>query len=74
MKDKDIERNTPADEGSDNDPNIRDYSGQQPGTNTISKSDTDDLNQHITKTTGDSFRPDTGKDKNADPTFDEDEG
>lgn len=35
-------RNRPADEGRNNDPNLRDDSGQQPGVNTMSSSDIDD--------------------------------
>lgn len=67
---KDIERNTPADEGRGNDPQIRDESAIQPGTNTISSSDTDDVNQHLTHTASDDFRPGR-RDPKADPAFDE---
>ena len=63
-------RNEPAEEGRKNDPDLRDRSGIQPGTNTISKSETDEDNQHLTKTGADDFRTDK-KDPNADPAFDE---
>jgi hypothetical protein len=69
----DIKRNRPADDGRRNDPNIRDESALQPGTNTISSSDTDDVNQHLTRTASDNFR--TGqRDPKADPSFDEIDG
>ena len=70
MKDEEITRNTPADEGRNNDPNVRDQSAQQPGTNTMSGSDTDSLNQKLTKTASDSFR-DAKDDERADKPFDE---
>ncbi|MFL5740550.1 MAG: hypothetical protein ACJ75B_10065 [Flavisolibacter sp.] len=64
-------RNEPAEEGRKNDPDLRDRSGVQPGTSTISKSETDEDNQELTKTGADNFRTDTEKDPNADPAFDE---
>lgn len=67
---EDIERNRPADERRRNDPNIRDESAQQPGTNTMSSSDTDDVNQHLTRTASDDFRT-ARRDPRADPSFDE---
>ena len=67
---EDLGRNRPSEEGKDNDPNIRDESAHQPGVSTMSDSDTDDVNQQVTKTAADSF---TGSEfgKNADKTFDE---
>ena len=66
----DIKRNIPADEGRQNDPQIRDESAQQPGVSTISSSDFDDENERITKTASDNFRTENwGAD--ADPKFDE---
>jgi hypothetical protein len=70
-KQDDLKRNRPVEKGRDNDPNIRDYSAQQPGVNTMSDSGTDEeFNQRLTKTssgkaTGDDFGAD------ADPAFDE---
>jgi hypothetical protein len=69
-RNKDIERNRPADKGRGNDPHIRDNSALQPGASTISKSDTDDVNQHLTKTTSDSYRTEP-RDPKADPAFDD---
>ena len=69
-RNEDIKRNRPAEEGRRNDPNIREESALQPGTNTISSSDTDDVNQHLTRTVSDSFRPEP-RDPKADTRFDE---
>ena len=71
MHTTDPKRNQPAEEGRDNDPNIRDESAFQPGMNTVSDSDYDDENEQLTKTAADDFREDTGKDRNADRTYDE---
>jgi hypothetical protein len=71
MEDKDkIERNRPSEEGRKNDPDLRDESAAQPGASTISGSETDEDNQHLTKTAGDSFRPEM-PDKTADEKFDD---
>ena len=67
----DPRRNKPADEGRDNDPNVRDESAFQPGMNTVSSSDYDEENEELTKTAADDFREDVDEDKNADPAFDE---
>lgn len=69
-RNEDIKRNRPAEERRGNDPHIRDESAQQPGTNTMSSSDTDDVNQHLTRTASDDFRP-KRRDPRADPAFDE---
>lgn len=63
-------RNRPSDEGAHNDPNIRDESALKPGTDTISGSDTDDVNNHLTRTASDGFR-EAPKDERADASFDE---
>lgn len=63
-------RNLPADEGRRNDPHRREESGQQPGVNTYSSSDTDGTNQNLTKTTGDQYREESFG-ENADPGFDD---
>jgi hypothetical protein len=63
-------RNLPSDEGHSNDPHRREESAQQPGVNTYSSSDTDDVNQDLTETASDNFRTEPfGED--ADPTFDQ---
>jgi hypothetical protein len=67
----DPRRTRPADEGKDNDPNIRDESALQPGVNTISSSENDDVNQHLTRTASDDFREDSEGDEKADKRFDE---
>ena len=70
-KNKDVERNRPADEGRDNDPNVRDYQGTQPGVSTISSSDSDEANQHPTRTAADNFREDRPDEPKPDKRFDE---
>jgi hypothetical protein len=63
-------RNLPSDEGRSNDPHRREESAQQPGVNTYSSSDTDDLNQDLTETASENFREEPfGED--ADTNFDE---
>jgi len=67
----DPKRNKPADEGRDNDSNLRDESAIQPGVSTISSSDTDDDNQNLTETAKDDFRTEPNKNDNADRAFDD---
>jgi hypothetical protein len=71
-QEKDFKRNRTSDEGRDNDPELRDESAIQPGTSTISKSNTDNANQQVTKSALDG-REQTGfdTDTNADPAFDD---
>jgi len=71
MDEKDLERNRPAEDGLKNDPDIRDRSGIQPGTDTISKSKSDPSNQQLTETARDDFRTKDQKDEKADPRYDE---
>ncbi len=66
----DPRRNRPSEEGKNNDPAVRDYQAIQPGTQTISSSDTDNANQELTETSKDRFREDE-KDSDADKRFDE---
>jgi hypothetical protein len=70
MKKEEIPRNRPADEGERNDPDVRDESAIQPGVNTISSSETDEDNEHLTRTAADDFR-EREDDAKADPAFDE---
>ena len=70
MERDDTKRNQPADEGRRNDPNVRDETAIQPGTNTISSSKTDDANQHVTRSGMENQQASAEQD-NADPTFDE---
>jgi len=70
MDKDDIVRNRPAEEGRNNDTNLRDDSGLQPGIGTVTTSNTDDENEHLTRTAGDSFREDREGDDKADATFD----
>lgn len=67
----DPKRNQPSDTGRNNDPAIRDESAAQPGVNTMSKSSTDDANQHLTETSSDAYREDLKDDGKADPAFDD---
>lgn len=71
-EEKDIKRNRPSSEGTDNDPNARDESATQPGVSTISPSGNDDANQRVTHSALDG--PDLtafDTDKNADAAFDD---
>lgn len=63
-------RNRPSEVGAENDPNIRDESALKPGADTISSTDTDDVNNHLTKTASDGFR-EAHQDERADARFDE---
>lgn len=75
MKVNNSGRNRPADKGRDNDPALRDYTGQQPGMNTISSSDTDAHNENLSETAKDGFnedRPDERADKNLDDDVEDD--
>jgi hypothetical protein len=67
---KEFHRNLPSDEGRRKDPHRREESGQQPGVQTYSSSDTDGSNQNLTKTAGEGFREESFG-ENADPTFEE---
>lgn len=64
-KNKEFERNRSA----END--IRDESADQPGVSTISNSNTDEANQHLTKTSEDSFRTEESDTNGADPSYEE---
>lgn len=70
MDKKVIKRNRAAEEGQDNDPGLRDRSGQQPGVSTYSDRNEDHKNEELTKTSGDHF-DDSNFGHDADPTFDE---
>ena len=63
-------RNRPSSEGESNDPNLRDESATQPGVNTMSSSDTDNLNQETTQSV--SNDPDTSDFDDEDELDDED--
>ena len=67
----DPKRNRPAEKGESNDPNLRDEDATQPGLNTISSTENDDVNQHLTKTASDNFREDKTGDEKADKAFDD---
>lgn len=66
----DPKRNRPAENGTDNDPNLRDEDARQPGTNTISSSKNDQANEDLTDTAASDFR-EGQDDKRADTKFDE---
>jgi hypothetical protein len=66
---KEIGRNLTSDKGRNNDPHVRDESGQRPGMNTISSSDTDRVNESTTRSASDGYKTPFGKD--ADPTFED---
>jgi hypothetical protein len=76
MKQNDSGRNRPADKGRNNDPQLRDYTGQQPGTSTVSSSNSDEENQDLSETAKDGFnedRPDPRADRNLDESNADDE-
>jgi hypothetical protein len=64
-------RNRPSEERTNNDPNVRDYSAQQPDVNTISNNENyAEENEDLTETASDDFREDDWA-QNADATFDD---
>jgi hypothetical protein len=71
MNSTDPKRNVPAEEGRNNDPHMRDEDARQPGLNTISSAENDDVNQHLTRTASDDFKEDRPGDEKADKNFDE---
>ncbi|MBA2745025.1 MAG: hypothetical protein H0U44_02260 [Flavisolibacter sp.] len=76
MKNEETGRNRPSEVGRNKDPNLRDYSGQQPGTNTISSSESDEGNQKLSETAKDGFnedRPDPRADRNLDEVNDDED-
>lgn len=66
-------RNRPAEEGRDNDPNLRDESAQQPGVNTMSTSGTDFANQETSESVSDYEETSDFDDDTADKKFDDEE-
>lgn len=66
----DMTRNRPAEEGSRNDPNLRDEDDRQ-GANTLSTSETDSAKENLTRTASDHFREGSDGDEKADKRFDE---
>jgi hypothetical protein len=70
-KEKDPVRNRPAEERTNNDPNVRDQDARQPDVNTISgNKDYEEANEDLTKTASDNFREDNWA-NDADTRFDE---
>ncbi|HZF65292.1 MAG TPA: hypothetical protein VEZ55_12430 [Chitinophagaceae bacterium] len=66
----DPQRNRPADDGRNNDPNLRDESAAQPGVNTMSGSNTDHFNTETTESVSD--YEGTSDFETADLAFDDD--
>jgi hypothetical protein len=69
MKEKDMERNRPAEKGRSNDPNLRDEDARNPQVNTISSNDEERDNEKLSETAKDNFREepvDPRADKNLD--------
>ena len=65
----DPSRNRPSNEGTGNDPNLRDASGAQPGISTMSDSDTDYSNEETTQSVSDI--PETSDFDDADEDLDD---
>ena len=63
-------RNRTPEKGSENDPGLRDNTGQQPGTSTISTGKADEHNEKLTEISRQGENP---KDHQADRVFDEGE-
>ena len=72
MKKQAINRNRTADKGSNNDPDLRDRSGQQPSASTYSETKDDNDNQEITRTSADNYEEGNFA-EDADKTFDQNE-
>ena len=64
-------RNRPAEKGRNDDPDLRDRSGIQPGTGTISRSETDPENEIRTRTSISQEHPEAPDEPKPDRIFDE---
>jgi hypothetical protein len=72
MNTNDPRRNTPAEKGRNNDPDLRNDSAVQPGISTVSNSNYDGDNEGLTQTAKDDFMTgDEQGDQNADRSFEE---
>ena len=71
MKQIDPKRNKTADEGNNDDPQLRDDSVIRPGVNTISTGANDEDDEHITETAADDFKADNESGAKPDRTFDQ---
>lgn len=69
-KDKEFQRNRPAEEGRSNDPHIRDEDARRPGVSTMSSTPNDEANEDLTETAADNFDEEP-RDPKADKRFDE---
>lgn len=72
MESDKITRNMPPDKGENQDPQLRDSSGQQPGVSTISSGESDEHNEKLTESAKEGFR-EGHKDNRADKILDEGE-
>ncbi|MGZ5189395.1 MAG: hypothetical protein ACXWCZ_00165 [Flavisolibacter sp.] len=71
MKQIDPKRNKTADEGNNDDPQLRDDTVIQPGVSTVSTGKSDEDDQHVTETAADNFTTDDETDAKPDRTFDQ---
>ena len=71
MKQIDPKRNKSADEGNNEDPQLRDDSVIRPGTSTVSTGKNDEDNEHLTETAANDFRTDEETGAKPDRTFDQ---
>jgi hypothetical protein len=71
MEKEERQRNRPAEKGRKNDPELRDRSGIQPGTGTISRSETDPDNEKRTRTSISQDHPECPGEPKPDRIFDE---
>lgn len=71
MKQLDPKRNKAADDGRNDDPQLRDDSLVRPGASTVSKGKNDEDNEHLTETAADDFKTDDEEGPKPDRTFDQ---
>lgn len=67
----DPKRNKSADEGNNDDPQLRDDSAIQPGVNTVSTGKNDEDDQQLTETSADDYKTTDKTEAKPDRTFDQ---
>jgi hypothetical protein len=71
MKQSDPKRNKSAEEGKNDDPQLRDDSGIRPGINTVSTGKNDEDDNRLTETAADNFKTENQSEAKPDRTFDQ---
>ena len=67
----DPKRNKAAEDGNNDDPQLRDDSMIQPGVNTVSSGKNDDADEQLTQTSADDYKTDDQDEAKPDRTFDQ---